>query len=180
MLLCIIMAMGMQAQKQEHLKFMGIPLDGTISQFQTKLAAKGIKHDVEGSKLVTGSCRIFEGTFSGDKATFYVYYNSSTRIVYRAKAVVSRPTESMINEKFKEYKDLLTTKYPNVYGIDGEQEGFTSFMLIPRSSSSDLLGYISLYISKSGPSYDETFNLHIDYEDEVNEKANEAKRLEDL
>ena len=32
------------AQK-EHLKFMGIPLNGTITQFQNKLAAKGIKVD---------------------------------------------------------------------------------------------------------------------------------------
>ena len=35
------------AQSQEHLKFMGIPLDGTITQFQAKLQAKGVNYDTQ-------------------------------------------------------------------------------------------------------------------------------------
>ena len=82
------MSMCIQAQT-EHLKFMGIPLTGSITAFQEKLKAKGIEYDAEGSRQIKVGCRCFKGSFSGEKANFYVYYNEKTKIVYRAKAVIT-------------------------------------------------------------------------------------------
>ena len=40
--LCCLFSILTQAQT-EHMKFMGIPLNGSITAFQTKLQAKGIR-----------------------------------------------------------------------------------------------------------------------------------------
>ena len=63
------------AQKEPHLKFMGIPLDGTINQFQSKLTAKGIRVDVALNKNIGVGARAFKGTFSGKDAQVFVYYD---------------------------------------------------------------------------------------------------------
>ena len=52
----------------EHLKFMGIPLTGTITQFQQKLTAKGVTHDKKASATAPIGTRIFSGKFAGAKA----------------------------------------------------------------------------------------------------------------
>ena len=40
-LCCMIFAIASFAQSNVHIKFMGIPVTGTIAQFQAKLVAKG-------------------------------------------------------------------------------------------------------------------------------------------
>ena len=43
-LFCLLLIVAALAQNtNEHLKFMGIPITGTLSQFQAKLIAKGCK-----------------------------------------------------------------------------------------------------------------------------------------
>ena len=44
--ICLCMA----ASAQQHLKFMGIPLDGTIDNFALKLKAKGVTYDAAKSR----------------------------------------------------------------------------------------------------------------------------------
>ena len=46
----LVLTLGVMAQTQ-HMKFMGIPLNGTISAFHQKLVAKGCKPDVEYNKI---------------------------------------------------------------------------------------------------------------------------------
>ena len=74
----LVMTLGVMAQTQ-HMKFMGIPLNGTISAFHQKLVAKGCKHDVEVSKVAGVGSRAFTGTFFGEKSGIYVYYNAFLR-----------------------------------------------------------------------------------------------------
>ena len=93
LLLCMIWFV---ASAQQHMKFMGIPLDGTITTFTTKLQAKGVKISPNNSKSGAG-CRWFVGSFFGQSAEIYVYYNPTTKIVYRAKAVIER-------DKFEQLK----------------------------------------------------------------------------
>lgn len=179
LLLCIIMAMGMQAQTQtqKHLKFMGIPLDGTISQFHSKLLAKGLKFKAD---ISSRGAREYNGFFSGKDAIIFVYYNTSSKIVYRAKAVIERETENLIKTEYDDFKRLLSAKYKDAYITDDEKYGYPSCAIIISNLSNDDIGAISLYISKHGSSYDDFYALHIDYQDLANEKANEDKRLEDL
>ena len=92
--------------QREHLKFMGIPLNGSIDAFQTKLQAKGIKYDAKGSIQLKVGCRCFKGIFSGEKADFYVYYNEKSKIVYRAKAVISCINKEKGEEKFYSFRSI--------------------------------------------------------------------------
>ena len=56
--LCLCMAVS----AQQHLKFMGIPLDGTVDNFALKLKAKGVTYDASESKLADAGTRIFYGS----------------------------------------------------------------------------------------------------------------------
>ncbi|MDO4932961.1 MAG: hypothetical protein Q4E63_10035, partial [Prevotellaceae bacterium] len=61
---CLI---GLIAQAQEpkgHLKFMGTELNGSITDFQKKLQAKGLTISPQSKQQPIG-IRIYEGTFSG-------------------------------------------------------------------------------------------------------------------
>lgn len=69
-LFCMLLVVAAFAQNaNEHLKYMGIPITGTISQFQSKLAAKGVRYDQKSSSMINGGVRVFKGTFAGNKAT---------------------------------------------------------------------------------------------------------------
>lgn len=82
LILFVLMSITAAAQ---HMKFMGIPLNGTIAQFTTKLQSKGITISPT-NKYSGAGCRYFSGSFFGKRAEFYVYYIPSSKLVYRAKA----------------------------------------------------------------------------------------------
>lgn len=178
-LACCLMALTIQAQK-EHLKFMGIPLNGTIAQFQSKLAAKGVAYDNRGSQNIPIGCRAFTGTFSGEKAFIYVYYNSKTKIVYRAKAVIIDTDKDRIERKLNDYKMSILRKYDDGGGENYEQEGHPAYTHYVPDEDDNLVGTIGLYISNPTHSYDDDWALHVDYTDYINSEANESKNMDDL
>ena len=69
----------------EHMKFAGIPLTGTIDQFQTKLVAKGYRLNTKMSKMLPVGTRSFVGTFAGKKGNIAVYYDSETKMFMELK-----------------------------------------------------------------------------------------------
>lgn len=88
--LLLVLPMLLSAQ---HLKFMGIPLTGTITSFSTKLKAKGFTVS-KYNKSAPKGVRLFDGTFFGNDASVYVYYDPRTSQVYRAKACIDNSTIS--------------------------------------------------------------------------------------
>jgi hypothetical protein len=155
---------------------MGIPLNGTITQFQSKLVAKGLTPYNELNKMLPVGGRAFEGTFAGEKATIHTYYNAKTKIVYRAKAVIVSSNREDIENKLKKYKNLLIEKYLFSEGEDYEQEGRPAFILYVLDDDEDYLGVISLYTTY----HDYEYALHIDYEDDTNSDSNKSKNMDDL
>ena len=53
------LCMCLSISAQEHMKFMGIPLDGTIDNFTLKLKVKGVTYDVAKSKICNGEVKEF-------------------------------------------------------------------------------------------------------------------------
>lgn len=179
-LFSLIFCCAMYAQT-EHMKFMGIPLTGTITAFQSKLQAKGVSYDALISKNIPAGCRAFRGTFSGEDAEIYVYYNERTKVVYRAKAVIECINEDRGRDKLNTFKSMLTSKY--VYGdkIDDEQNGHPSFSIrVYDSSLENVLGIVGLYISNHAASFRDEVYLHVDYEDALNGIKNIEKNMDDL
>ena len=169
----LVLTLGVMAQTQ-HMKFMGIPLNGTISAFHQKLVAKGCKHDVEVSNAVGAGGRAFTGTFFGEKANIYVYYNAKTKVVYRAKAVIDRSSEDDIIRKYNEVKSALEEKYPDAYMVKEEDDGYEVMHFCTAQ------GVIDLYVSKYDGYSETPYSLHIDYYDYVNFKKNENSKMNDL
>ena len=178
--LCCLFSIHTQAQT-EHMKFMGIPLNGSITAFQTKLQAKGIRYDAETSRQLSAGCRCFKGSFSGEKADFYVYYNEKTKIVYRAKAVITCLNKDSGEEKFYTFRSMLKSKYSTGIVTDSEQEGHPALSIFVYNSKQDKgMGYVNMYIANSLYSFMDEVTLHIDYEDIANSDVNHVNNMDDL
>ena len=168
-----------------HLKFMGIPINGTVNEFSAKLAAKGFKISIDSKTFPIGT-RSFDGVFMGKKANIYVYYTPSTKIVYRAKACIMYEDEDFIKSLYNETKNLLVDKY---YGFTNTSthEGYESWHLfLPRYSDDEEMiwyrcyGEIDLYISKFTDTYPIKYTLHVDYIDQINNDKNDNDKQNDL
>ena len=176
---CLI---GIFAQAQEtkgHLKFMGIELNGNISDFQTKLQAKGLTVSPL-SKLSPAGTRLFYGPFSGEDAKIFVWYNLHTKEVYRAKAIIGKYEKNIIEQKMKSLESKLDTKY----GIECKESGDVKDDYNHKFTQHAYLidnGEIDLYIVSEG--YTETsnnFSIHVDYWDKVNRNKNTQDEMDDL
>lgn len=174
------MSIGIHAQT-EHLKFMGIPLTGSIATFQSKLQAKGITYNKKASMELKAGCRVFNGTFSGEKADFYVYYNEKTKIVYRAKAVITCINKEIGERTYQDFDSMLRSKYSEHVASTGEQNGHQSLsILVTDSKIERTLGYVGMYVTYPPYSFMDDMYIHIDYEDVTNKKDNANRNMDDL
>lgn len=163
--------------ESEHLKFMGIELDDTITEFQKKIEAKGCVLDPITNKLPNG-IRMFNGTFSGEKASIFVYYNQQSKIVYRAKVVIERNDKDLIEQLMSKFENRLDMKY----GTDiknttlDEIDYFNKFdQHLYRLNN----GEIGLFICLE-KKYSYQYSLHIDYKDAANSLMNYILEMDDL
>lgn len=187
-LVCLFVACGSFAQNTEqHLKFKGIPIDGTPSEFGAKLKASGFKYveDVSGIQW-------YEGNFAGYN-NCNVAVKSTNNLVY--EVVVLFPEDyswNRLNNTYSSLKEMLTTKYgspessiekfkntPSYVNIDDDNDkyreigygrcvyGSTFVSLV------DGLGTIGLEIKK-------THCVGLHYHDYLNEKKKESAAINDL
>lgn len=169
------------AQTNSHIKFMGIPLTGTITQFQAKLVAKGCTYDKVGSSSISNGIKLFNGTFVGNKVKVFVYYDNKTKIVYRVKAVVAGLSEDIAEQKYSEIKDMLSLKYGS--GSDLTKDGKEAASFVSTNDEGETNGMIDLFIVHdkefwlTSP-YD--YSLHIDYYDRINTKRHNSNQLDEL
>ena len=164
----------------EHVKFLGIPLNGTIQQFHQKLVAKGCQHDAKVSSMISKGTRAFKGTFAGKDADIYVYYDETTKIVYRAKAVITCNSNNIRDIQFNDIKGLLDTKYGSLFAQKDTQDGYDSYSYpIFSEQTEQMIGSVGIYVSENEFGYHE-YVLHIDYYDSANMLKHENKRLEDI
>lgn len=175
----------MVSAQSGHLKFMGIPINGTINEFQNKLLAKGFRVDTFSKSIPLGT-RMFNGMFMGKKADIYVYYIPVTKTVYRAKACIEKEDEKQIKSLYDETQSMLEDKYIGFSKSD-TQDGFDSWGLLVSRYPEDenaiwhrSYGVINLYISKYTESYPITYTLHIDYIDQINSDKNTNTMQDDL
>ena len=100
-LCCLLIAVASFAQNaNQHLKFMGVPINGSITQFQAKLVAKGCSYNQTESAQSANGCRIFYGTLIGNKVRICVFYNTLTKSVYRVKAIMDGLSEDYVDQQY--------------------------------------------------------------------------------
>lgn len=164
---------------------MGIPLTGTITQFQAKLVAKGCTYNKVASSSISNGTRAFNGSFVGNKVDIYVYYDIKTKIVYRAKAVVSGVSEDLALQEYSKMKDLLSQKYgsgpEDMYvGTKDEKE---AVLFISSNAEGVTNGSVDLFISQDEVSWlraPYNYNLHIDYYDSINSNKHKNQQLDEI
>ncbi len=70
------------------MKFAGIPLAGTIEQFQKKLVAKGFHVQAMLNRQLPVGTRLFKGVFAGKTGNVAVYYDVGAKVVYGTKSLL--------------------------------------------------------------------------------------------
>lgn len=177
--ICLCMA----ASAQQHLKFMGIPLDGTVDNFALKLKAKGIKYDVVKSKAMSPGCKLYNGTFMGEKTTFMVFFNAKSRVVFGVSVELSYSSVELAFTPFKNISEQLLKKYPKAVfkaskNSKGDVDGITFH--IPNEDETKRIGVIIQTLNKPQSDFNDKCSISLMYTDVENFQKSEAKNNEDL
>lgn len=175
-LLVIFSFLSILAQAQTgHLRFDGIPLAGTIEQYQIQLIQKGYKLDKFSSKYsAENGTRIFKGKFLNQKAKIAVYFDPETQIVFAAQAYYTHLNKNKAQIKLNELKRLLISKYGSNAVIEHDQDkDLPGFLLNMRE------GQIYGYVKKNSNIY-HNYSTHIQYTDTTNSANHKKQFLNDL
>ena len=188
-LLFVFSCMGAMAQNaNEHLKFMGIPINGTLESFTQKLVAKGLKREHAWEDNV-----LLKGTFAGKSGSgVCVMRIPSRNIVYKVVVCLpSKDTWEWLEDDYTEFKRMLTSKY-------GEPFQHSETFKAGSYTSSDALKMSSLrggkceyyvgwklnegvilleIISIESPS---SCLVRLSYYDAINSKLEETSKQDDL
>lgn len=171
----------------KHLEFMGIPIDGTINSFQTKLLAKGCSLASNNKELPSG-VRGFKGVFAGIDSEIIVWYNHRTKEVYKVRAVADCGTSlENCHNTFYYFKNLISQKYQDnslnsdnfVDSGNGEYEYDWIIMQPPIEVGAHAIGTIDIFIINYD-TFPSSYGVSITYEDFENSKNNEKETLNDL
>ena len=93
-------------EKIEHLKFMGIPIDGKISKFKKNLEKKGLQH-----YTTLNNHYIFRGSFAGDDANIFVMYDTKTKVVSGVGVSIQCLSHQIAKDKYNNYVNDFKDKY---------------------------------------------------------------------
>lgn len=171
------------ASAQTHMKFMGIPINGTISEFTAKLQAKGMTIHPD-NKTITEPMRMFKGLFFDMDATFFVHYNPTSKIVYDVRVSIDggygESSKNTLTSTKKEIISIIKDKY-NYREYEGKTVGgdpINCFDIYIEDGNGGIkyIGEIYTGISESYGKY----YLHITYSDSINSKKNDTRKNNDI
>ena len=116
-LLFTVMLMSTTSFAQEHLDFRGVPIDGHIDDFVSKM--EGLGYTLE--KKVDNAV-IMEGRFTNKDVNVYILSTPQTNTVWKVAVYFDEATSwSSIKNSYREYKDL----YKKKYGVGESYEFFS-------------------------------------------------------
>lgn len=147
----------------QHLKFMGVPIDGTVASFAAKLQKKGFKVSPLNESYGSG-VRVLEGTFSNMYVETYVLYGLENKRVFAVGLCVPFQNYSDMQKLYNRMCDKLFDKHDN--RSDWEQDGFNFCEIIEDAPDTEQeVGRITLHgaVSETGD-----YELWIDYRDTAN------------
>lgn len=187
-LLFACMAIGMSAQEaQEHLKFKGIPIDGTVSEFVAKLKQKGCTYIESYDSGV-----MMKGDFATEKnCTILVAAPKANCPLERILVICpDKDTWSSLYNNYARLKDMLAAKYGEPFSCEEKFQGYSE----PDTDSEkmyevkmDRCKYISVFENENGYielniSHNGRYSCYVRllYVDSVNKNAAESKAMDDI
>lgn len=182
-----------QPKATEHLKFMGIPIDGSPKSFANKLKSRGFTLEDSLSPDVIW----MTGTFAGISDSYvFIHKSPFSANVYKVRvAFPGQDSWSEIENRYNRFKDWLSQKYlliestEEFQGYSPERDSSKMTKLIlgdciyfceygANSSKGSFLG--SIYLSLTSIPGEDNGYVLIDYEDYLNVMAAEQEIIEDL
>ena len=176
----LMLALSVYAQ-EEHFKFLGIPLDGSIEEFEAKLCDKGFIREMESRESEINK-RNYKGLFAGYDSDVMVEFNPRDRNVYSDCVKITRSDPKTILKLYEKFRDDYLQKYPenNYYEIDLEESVPSMAMWFNDSSNKKVIGQVTILAL---PTMYEIFrycSLTITYTDMANKEKNDNSKLDDL
>ena len=107
-LLCMATCLTANAQDEtNHLEFKGIPIDGNMSSFLSKMNEKGFK-----TVTIQEEGTILSGQFAGENVDIIVYASPKSKTVYMVTVVFPEKTSwYSLKSNFKNLENSLQGKY---------------------------------------------------------------------
>ena len=170
-IMTLLVTINVSAQT-EHVRFLDIPLDGTIQQFQEALKTKGCSHKKE--ILLPKGVSAFNGTYAGHDALLMVFYDETIDVVYQAKAVITCQGENSCETVFNEINEQLQTEHGTFLSTKSIQFGHDSYGYTILSTERVVMGDIGLYVTKEENSPN-GFLVQVQYTDTANMRSHEKQ-----
>ena len=171
-LLLLLLALTATAQT-EHVRFLGVPLDGSIQQFQEELTARECSHDPETSATLPDGVRAFKGTYAGHDALLFVFYDETTSLVYQAQAVISCQSEEACEAVFEDINSQLQERYGTLLSTKSVQYGHDSYGYTILSEQRVVLGDAGIFVTKDENSPDK-YAMEVQYTDTANMRKHQS------
>lgn len=182
-----VLATASSQETSEHMTFKGIPIDGTLNSFVSKLGQKGFTHI-----STNDGAAILSGDFAAYKNCTIVAVSSKEKNLVVKVAVIfpSHETWSPLENNYLSLKQMLTTKYGDPSDCI---ETFQSYSQ-PNDDNDkmhelqmDRCKYATLFETEKGDielqiSHQDYSNCYVilSYYDSINQKAILSDAMDDL
>lgn len=99
--------MAASSKPQRHFQFRGVPIDGHVKKFVTKMKKLGYTE-----KTQHDGAFIMKGTFTGRDAELYIAYTPKSKTVYNVGVYLDKSLSwDYLKELYNTYKEEFTKKY---------------------------------------------------------------------
>lgn len=156
----------------EHIKFKGIPLTGSITDFQKLLEAKGVRPNTEMNRITPVGVRCFNGDFAGYDADIFIYYDKLSKIVYKGKACITKTDKELATKIYNQIKDLVEYKFKKM--------DVTHVASLDPFGKFYANGDVYVLFTESNNNQTTEYTVTIEYIDRINSKKLLDRILEDI
>lgn len=182
-----------QPKPTEHLKFMGIPIDGSPKSFANQLKSKGFTFKSSSTPDIIW----MTGTFAGiSDSNVLIYKSPSSANVYKVRVVFpGQDSWTQIEIRYNRFKDWLSQKYllteskEEFQGYSPERDsskmtklilGDCSYWSVYGAGTPDGTFLGSVYLDLMSISGENKGYVRIEYEDYLNGENAEQGIIDDL
>lgn len=177
-LFAVFLSLSISAQ---HLKFMGIPIDGNVNAFASKLNAKGFSVSPLNRQAGAG-LRIMAGRFFDQPAQLWINYTPATKMVYSVRVVFWSDSENVCKSFMQELEESIKDKYDYEYE-DGKTMGGTPINIYNIYTNDIYVGQIYVGVSEHKDlvyGYHDGYDLSLTYQDYINYSKDYNQKENDI
>lgn len=187
----ILLSSSLNAQTEEHLKFKGIPINGSLNEFVSKLKKKGFDSEMEYDSKAT----ILFGDFAGYRnCKIFVMAGANGNVKNVGVNISDNETDwKILYWQYSNLKNMLTTKYGmpsySIERFNGLLQPETDNDKIRYTKRGDCEyetawqfenGHIKLLISHMSFNYEEYCYVSLIYVDYQNNELDSNSAIDDL